>query len=270
MLGLMILLLISHAAIAQEGIESDEEGTFSARVSGRSIADTLHASGMNLVWTQHRGAVRTVCDGDLNDIGHEVGWSPGFLSWRCTGAKQDSAFVEYDLASDVWKLGSNVFLRVGKKVWADDLLPRAVQPPKAYGDSVVLAVRQLYEWVNKVPCADSSPEGDVRTFKVCSTGHTVWRILRSWGAEAYWVRDEFTFDSTGSLRFVYERSSSGTPRFPEKPYRRYYFAGDRLVRITISDGTHGDTIWNASVRSWGDAEKRLLGESKDAMVDARN
>ena len=268
LLGLVTLLVIPRAAIAQEGIESDEEGTFSALVTGRPVADTLHASGMSLVWTQHRGAARIVCDGDLNDIGHEVGWSAGFLSWRCTGAKQDSAFVDYDLASDVWTLGSSLFHRVGKKVWADDLLPRAIQPPKAYGDSVVLDVRRLYNEVNAFTCVSHGQEA-VKNYVTCTRGNWIGRIYRHDHSEAYWAKDEFTYDSAGALRFAFEESSFGTERIPDKPYRRYYFAGEKLIRITISDGVHPDTIWNASVRSWNDAEVRLLRDAARCMKAAR-
>jgi methionine aminopeptidase len=129
----VMMAAIASAVMAQEGIESDEEGTFSATVKGRPIADTLHSKRENLEWIQRMGRERNVCSGHLVNL----------------------------------------------------------------------------------------------------------------------------------------ESSFGTPRIPDRPYRRYYFAGGKLVRMTISDGVHADTLWSASVRSWSDAETRLLRDAARCMKTAK-
>jgi len=269
----VILAMFAAAAPAQEGINEDHEGTFSASVASRqAIADTIHVHEYLMTWVRHDARGRSECTADIageeeSEAGTQLTTDP--VTWKCSAGAQEPTVVEFDYERDRWEMhhqaGSPpfriLFARVGKKVWAEDLLPRAVQPPAAVADSVVRAVRALYVHVNSYPCAGRYDYG---TITVCARGGTVGRVAFYDGAEAVSRRIEFTYDASGVLRFAYVQYRS-----PKEETFRLYFANDHLVHGLVSNETHTNAVWNPSQDEWSDTEQEMLQLGERCIALAR-
>lgn len=271
--AMLLMWCAVSPALSQGIVERDEDGVFSAAVnSRRAIPDTILSVDEHMVWVQHRGARRIQCAADLPAMEGAIG--SGVISWSCDADRQDSTYVEYEIGVDTWFLtigpranGTVVrFKRVGKKIFADDTLPRAVQPPRPFGDSVVLAVRRLYERVNTFPCVNHSDGRGFldSSFVICARHDTIGRVRHKGQFETTGWDDEYTFDDAGHLRFAFVVEYSG-----QIQRRRYYFADGRLVRATYGNGTGTDSMWMPSATSWVDRDSVVQRRAADCLRLAR-
>jgi len=258
---------------AQEGINNDWEGTFSAVMSERPrTADTIKVREYEMNWIQHNSPGRSVCTGSF--AGREVETGTEFktdpVEWTCSGGKEAPMLVDFDINGDFWSLtpgtGSPgrhiIFHRVGRKIWQEDLLPRAVQPPPAVADSVVRLVRALYERVNTYSCSNRT-YAIPWPFIVCARADTIGRVITEEHFEAFHRRLEFTYDAGGRLRFALERVLT-----EDRSYR-YYFDNRALVRVLVQGDTLRNGIWNPSQAKWNSAEADMLGTAAKCLTVAR-
>jgi hypothetical protein len=268
-----IAALVANAR-AQEGIDYDHEGTFSGSMPPRSaVADTIHVSNYEMTWIRHGAKGRSECTtsvaGEYTEVGIQL--TNAAVTWKCDKAAQVPTVVDFEYPKDRWVMRDAagekpfraVFARVGKKVWAEDLLPRAAQPPAAVADSVVRAVRALYERVNGYPCVTTQYWN--APFTICSRGGAIGRVRTEDKVEAFVRNIEYTYDSAGALRFVFEETHSA-----ERSTNRYYFAGGHLVRWLVANDTTTTTkFWNPSQSAWTNAENEMLGLAAKCLATAR-
>jgi hypothetical protein len=269
-----VLFFIASPALAQEGINDDWEGTFAGVVPVRAkIADTLRVKQYLMIWIRHDGARRTECrgslEGEMTEGGIQLTNSP--VTWACGSVKQGDTYTSFWESKDHWVLRGTgtdaidiVFPRVGKKLFVDDLRPRAVQPPVAYGDSVVREVRALYARVNGFPCTHR-PYGasEIRGMTICARGDTIGRIKEHETIEAFDREVELTYGRGGELRFAYVQYGMRNEAY------RYYFARGRLVRGLVQKEGGENTLWEPSDVNWEGAEVEMLQLAKNCLALAR-
>ena len=249
-----------------EPINESFEGIFGPKiVAGASVGDTLRVRDYVMTLVHHRGGTRQECRADFSRLQVETGLEAGVIQWQCSsGPLRPDTFAGFDDRRDSWTLrvggsdGSSIlFARIGRKVSPDDLKPRAVQPDSAYANRVVGEVRALYARIADFPCAPPGADRDeLESFTVCRRGAWIGRVVLVGEIEATRTRQEFTYDSTGRLRFLFRSSNTNG----DIHHSRLYFADDRLVRLMKSRGNERPVIVNPSAERWAywDSTSRSL------------
>jgi hypothetical protein len=267
----MTSLLLSAGVAPSAAQFGDFNGTFVVKSPAKGvIPDTVIGEGESVTWIRHEGSKRTKCVGDYGGLENEGGTGAGEVAFTCDGAKTIQVYLDPngdDEGNYWWEfiVGDGA----GEQRWRfdhpirpvnpDDLKPRAKQPPAAYGDSVVLTVRALYDRINRFRCEPKPDEpGFWPMFQVCSQAGWTGRINMMVPFEATREHRSFTYDSTGALRFAFEVLDRPGFQSAQHFESRYYFKAGHLVRATESRNGAPPKRWEPSQDGWREEEALQL------------
>jgi hypothetical protein len=277
----MITLLLSAVAAPSAAQFGDFDGMFVVKKpAAGAIPDTVIGGDEQLTWIRHTGAKRTVYVGDYSDLVEEVGIESETIAFTRAGGPAIQVFVrtDGDDEGNFWwefTVGGGAtkqqwrFDHATKRVDPDDLKPRAKLPSAAYADSVVLAVRAIYERVNAFKCAPpSDSDGIPATLQVCARGAWTGRINTIYRVEVTLFRRSYTYDSSGALRFAFSVTEQPGFRGHLRFESRYYFAGGHLVRVTHTKNGGAAKNWEPNEDAWREAEAAQLRRGAACLANS--